>query len=314
MHRGAAIASSSSSKQIMASTKSSSSNGGGGGASQQQRAAQEAKVRALWKRRELAPWAAALEAAPARAARPSAGPRLSSKPELDTFFFEELPRQLKALRASSSSPSLASSSPLAALTAEQLAGVVEWKLARGTWRPWLLDFSRAAKQADVAAAAAAAAEALEKGGAEEEEGGGVGAAIDALCALKGVGPATATALVSAADPSVPFLSDEALTAVLGAREYSRPAALRVTAALRQRAEELNGVQQQQEGKGKEEKGKSCSSSSSWTASKVERALWSASRAEDDEGEGEAKGEEGKKEVEANEEKEKEKKKKKRKLL
>ena len=143
---------------------------------------------------------------------------------------------------------------------------------------------------------------------------GVGAAIDALCALKGVGPATATALVSAADPSVPFLSDEALTAVLGAREYSRPAALRVTAALRQRAEELNGVQQQQEGKGKEEKGKSCSSSSSWTASKVERALWSASRAEDDEGEGEAKGEEGKKEVEANEEKEKEKKKKKRKLL
>ena len=306
MHRGAAIASSSSSKQIMASTKSSSSNGGGGGASQQQRAAQEAKVRALWKRRELAPWAAALEAAPARAARPSAGPRLSSKPELDTFFFEELPRQLKALRASSSSPSLASSSPLAALTAEQLAGVVEWKLARGTWRPRLLDFSRAAKQADVAAAAAAAAEALEKGGAEEEEGGGVGAAIDALCALKGVGPATATALVSAADPSVPFLSDEA--------EYSRPAALRVTAALRQRAEELNGVQQQQEGKGKEEKGKSCSSSSSWTASKVERALWSASRAEDDEGEGEAKGEEGKKEVEANEEKEKEKKKKKRKLL
>ena len=283
-----------------------------------QRAAREAKVRALWKRRELAPWAAALAAAPARAARPSAGPRLSAKPELDEFYFEELPRQLQGSLRSSSSlsrppssscPSSSSScSSLAALTAEQLAGVVEWKLARGTWRPRLLDFAKAARQADVAAAAAAAAGALESGE--------VGPAIDALCALKGVGPATATALLSAADPSVPFLSDEALIAVLGAREYSRPAALRVTEALRARAEELNDAQR---GKGEEEKAgeererggrSSSSSSSSWTASKVERALWSASRAEDDEkgGEGEEKGEA------ANEEKDEKKKKKKRRKL
>lgn len=232
------------------------------------RAEREAKVRALWKRRELAPWAAALEAAPARAARPSAVPRLAANPELDRFFYEELPKQLTSLSA---------------LTAEQLARVVEWKLARGTWRPRLLDFAKAAKQADVAAAAGAAAKALAgsrgKGGESD-----LGAAVDALSQLRGVGPATATALLSAADASIPFLSDEAGIAVLGAREYSKPAALRVTRALRERAEELN--EQERGGEGQQ-----------WTASKVERALWSASRAEEEEdkkGGQEEKAEKGKK--------------------
>ena len=229
------------------------------------RSAREAKVKALWRqRRDPAPWAAALAAAPARAARPSAGARLAAKPELDEFYFERLPQQLLL-----KSPS---TNPLAALTNGELAAVVEWKLARGTWRPRLLDFAKAARQSDVAAAAAAAAEAL--------EAGEVGAAVDALCVLKGVGPATATALLSAADPSIPFLSDEALVAVLGAREYSKPAALRVTAELNEQQQERQQQRQQQEG---EEKGGSVD----WTASKVERALWSASRAEDDEKEGDA---------------------------
>ena len=245
------------------------------------RAEREARVQALWKRRELAPWAAALEAAPARAAKSSAGPRLSAKPELDRFYYEELPKQLLLASSSSCSSSVdhhhRSRHSLSALTAAQLARVVEWKLARGTWRPRLLDFARAAKQADVAAAAAAAAKALESGGGGGG-GGNLGAAVDALCVLRGVGPATATALLSAADPSIPFLSDEAGVAVLGAREYTRPAALRVTGALRERAEELSEKQQKDE-----EKGVSPPSSSSidWTASKVERALWSASRAEEE---------------------------------
>lgn len=236
------------------------------------RSAREAKVKALWRqRRDPAPWAAALAAAPARAARPSAGARLAAKPELDEFYFERLPQQLLL-----KSPS---TNPLAALTNGELAAVVEWKLARGTWRPRLLDFAKAARQSDVAAAAAAAAEAL--------EAGEVGAAVDALCVLKGVGPATATALLSAADPSIPFLSDEALVAVLGAREYSKPAALRVTEALRERAAELNEQQQERQQQRQQQEGEEKGGSVDWTASKVERALWSASRAEDDEKEGDA---------------------------
>lgn len=288
MHRAAAVASSfSSSSKLMSSSKNAS------------RAEREAKVKTLWKqRRELAPWAAALAAAPARAAHPSAGARLAAKPELDSFYYERLPQQL--LEGSSSSPSsaLAVKGPLAALTAEQLAGVVEWKLARGTWRPRLLDFAKAAKQADVSAAAEAAANVL-----KSEKG--LGAAVDALCGLKGIGPATATALLSAADPSIPFLSDEALIAVLGAREYTKPAALKVTEALRERAGELNKLNKKQE----EEKIGS-PAVVVWNASKVERALWSASRAEDDEKE-EGKGEAGEEEKgeEANQEKKEKKKRK-----
>lgn len=197
-------------------------------------------------------------------------------PDLDAFFYDGLPSELSSSSVSSSTPNRRH--PIAALTPEQLARVVEWKLARGTWRPRLLDFARAAKEGDVAAAAEAAAEALSSSSSSGEAKNttppppsleAVGRAIDALSELKGVGPATATALLSAADPSVPFLSDEAGAAVLGSREYSRPAALKVTSALRERAAELN----REEGK---EKG-----SLIWTARSVERALWSASRAADD---------------------------------
>lgn len=254
------------------------------------RAAREAKVKALWKQQQQLPlWAAALAAATARAAQPSAGPRLSAKPELDSFYYEELPKQLLL---SSSLSSSASQGPLASLTPGQLALVVEWKLARGTWRPRLLDFAKVARAADVSAAAAAASRALllsksksKGGGSGEEKRKNLGTAIDALCVLKGIGPATATALLSAADASVPFLSDEALVAVLGAREYTKPAALAVTEALRERAAALNALEE------KEEEGRE----GPWTASKVERALWSASRAADVDEEEKEEGKEEKKE-------------------
>lgn len=41
-----------------------------------------------------------------------------------------------------------------------------------------------------------------------------------LGTLQGVGPATASAVLQAADPSVPFLSEEAMQAVLGDKAYT----------------------------------------------------------------------------------------------
>lgn len=58
--------------------------------------------------------------------------------------------------------------------------------------------------------------------------------------FQGVGPATASAVLSAADPSVPFMSDEALEAALGSRDYTVPQYLRLLEELRSKAEELSG--------------------------------------------------------------------------
>lgn len=57
--------------------------------------------------------------------------------------------------------------------------------------------------------------------------------------IQGVGPATATAVLTATDPSVPFNSDEALMAACGSRDYTVKQALELTEALRKKAAALN---------------------------------------------------------------------------
>ncbi|GLI63846.1 hypothetical protein VaNZ11_006948, partial [Volvox africanus] len=80
-------------------------------------------------------------------------------------------------------------------------------------------------------------------------GGAVGApdialrsAMDALTALKGVGPATASALLSAACPQVPYMGDEALATCLPAgrqSDYSLRAYLELASKLQQKARQLS---------------------------------------------------------------------------
>lgn len=197
------------------------------------RPAREAAAARLWASHDAKAWDGARAAAPARGGR-----RLP--PALDAWFLSQGP------------------SFLASLTKPDLVRVVEWKLARGTPRPALLGYARAQAEGDVAAAGRAAAAALGSGDLAS-----VGAALDALCALRGVGPATAAALLTAADPTIPPLGDEAAAVVHGVREYTRGAVLAVTKACRERAKGLGG---------------------GWTARDVERALWSAAREGEDEGE------------------------------
>ncbi len=93
----------------------------------------------------------------------------------------------------------------------ELVRLVEWKLARGKFRP-LLRYARELREADVVAATAPAF----------EPGAGFEASVGALVALRGVGPATASAVLSVARDDWPFMSDEALNATAGGRTYTLP--------------------------------------------------------------------------------------------
>ena len=139
-----------------------------------------------------------------------------------------------------------------------LVRLVEWKLTRGKWRPRLLSFAQAADPAAVADASQRSFSALRRAKAGSCSEAVLKEALAPLIELKGVGPATATAAVSACDASVPFMSDEALVAALGYRDYTLKEAVKLTAALQKKAKELNAAG----GGGRE-----------WTAREVERCLF-----------------------------------------
>ena len=87
---------------------------------------------------------------------------------------------------------------------EDLVAVVRWKLTRGKVRPNLLKWAGEHKDAAVVAASREAVARLAKGEL-------VSKAMEPLTALKGIGPATAAYVLGVIDPSVPVMSDEALT-------------------------------------------------------------------------------------------------------
>jgi hypothetical protein len=92
--------------------------------------------------------------------------------------------------------------------------------------------------------AKAVADATAAGFAHLPPGGGAPdaaarAAMRELTSLKGVGPATATAMMAAADASVPYFGDEAWAAACGGKaKYSEAEALQLRGKLRPKAEEL----------------------------------------------------------------------------
>lgn len=193
------------------------------------RASREAAAAALWAAsHDKEAWTAALAAYPSRRPDPHTHAAYYARAE--------------------ASPSLST------LTKNDIIAAVTFKNARGTPRP-LLHHARALDEADVEKAARSAERAL--GEDAEPSTAQLSAACAALETLKGVGPATASLLISDCNDSVPFLSDEASAVVLGRRDYKRADVLELTTALRERAGELG-----------------------WTARDVERALFSASRAEE----------------------------------
>ncbi|OQS02042.1 hypothetical protein THRCLA_21522 [Thraustotheca clavata] len=133
------------------------------------------------------------------------------------------------------------------ITQAQLSKLMQWKLSKGKWRPRLQAFVDELKDSSVKEASKNGFDALKEGKIRE--------AVAAISELKGVGPATASAVLAAYDSSIPFMGDEALNALskdIGARQYTLPHCIRFIDAMTARAEALG---------------------SNWNAQAVQVTLW-----------------------------------------
>lgn len=226
---------------------------------------------ALWESSSQEEWADHLGAYVERVAL--LDERRSGLNDLDTWFFKEL------------TPAVRSREP-AHVTKDELVKLVQWKLKREKFRPRLLGYAQSQDEAlvvDVTSkgfgilkqtgAKKVGAEVVEdekvkdgsSSGFEDEDGENkdemlesIVESLECLTELKGVGPATASGLLAALNDGCPFMSYEAMDAVLGKGKdgFTVIAYRKLAKMLRGKAADLS------------------SDGNVWTAVQVEQALYS----------------------------------------
>ncbi|ELU06856.1 hypothetical protein CAPTEDRAFT_164778 [Capitella teleta] len=94
------------------------------------------------------------------------------------------------------------------MTSEELIQLMKWKLSRGKFRPRLIEFAASNSEEKVKASTEEAFQSASKGK--------LTAAIKTLTELKGIGPATASAILTAGcGQEVAFMADESVWGILG---------------------------------------------------------------------------------------------------
>ncbi|KAM3916094.1 uncharacterized protein RB166_015472 [Leptodactylus fuscus] len=156
--------------------------------------------------------------------------------ELDKWYQEEL-------------PALIATRPQKSITQEELVKLMEWKLMRGKFRPRLKQLAASNSASMVESTTKKAFQLLPS----------VSAAIDELCQLKGIGPATASAVLSAGAPELAaFMADEAVESVPGMSpiQYNLKHYLRFLEELQKKSKALTIASEEE-----------------WTPHRVELCLW-----------------------------------------
>ncbi|KAL6095183.1 uncharacterized protein ACO6RY_16435 [Pungitius sinensis] len=156
---------------------------------------------------------------------------------LDKWYQEELPK-------------LISSRPDKHVNQSELVKLMEWKLTRGKFRPRLQQLVASNGESTVEKCSRKAFGLLPD----------VQAAMAELCCLKGVGPATASAVLAAGAPEeAAFMSDEAMESVPGLKpvQYTAKHYALYLGKMVERTETLNRVDPQQD----------------WTPHRLELCLW-----------------------------------------
>ncbi len=182
----------------------------------------------LWSSTEIAQWRAALAAYDTVIS--SQG--VAKLPDRDRWYGTELPKAIAARRPRH-------------VTLPELVKLTEWKMSRGKWRARNLVLVKG-NAPDAVKAATAAGLALVPHPT---------APISKIAELEGVGPATASAVVAAAEPGIyPFFDELVAEQIpgLGAVAFTLGYYARYAEQIRQRAAKLGGK---------------------WTPAMVERALW-----------------------------------------
>jgi hypothetical protein len=151
------------------------------------------------------------------------------------------------------------------LSNSDIVRLVEWKVGqRGKFRPRLLNFAKDLTPEAVSDASLRSFNVLSKFKSTVDiPASALKEALAPLTELKGIGPATASAALSASHPSIPFMSDEAMQASLGYRDYTVKAAVELTAALQKKAKELSAA--------------SGGDGRTWTARAVEQCLFAVTK-------------------------------------